>query len=633
MDPPLLIAQLTEFSAEGHGEYRVHGPARRLARQVGVTVVDADPDHRWADWLAAGADLLILHGLSPDYAPLAARRRAAGKATLLEASDDYFDPQPWSAYSVGWLDRGRQDQFWHLVAAVDAVQTSTPALAELWRPAARRVVVFGNHLPAVPPLGPRPDRPLTVGWAGSLTHLPDWYAIAPAVAGWVAAHPSARLAVMTDDAARDFVRRPAGRYAFRPPGSLADYEEFLRGLDVAVVPLLPAPFNRGRTDLKFVELAAHGVVGVFAAEGPYPAAVEPGKTGFLYRTTDELLAHLSAIAADADLLAAVRRNAHAAAVARQQPDADADRPAAYRRLLGGTPAGVELPPGLVAEALADGRHLRLPPGEPEKAVKAAGRPGVAPEAALPPVAQVLRQYPDYAPARRAAARIAVRAGLPQQAVEFLEPLLARMADSPGLLTEAAASYLAAGDAATAKGLAVRAVGLNPSYAAAWNLLRRVVETDGRLAERAARNQPRSYHAALAAAAFLAPADRRDRLAELLDRFVPTTHPEERPQLAAAFGGALAELAADPEALDLVRRACELLPESARLADAYAAALFAAGRVAEAAAESERALRLARTARTFQAEYPDPQPAARRWAIAEYARRHAAPEDQRRKSSA
>ena len=112
---------------------------------------------------------------------------------------------------------------------------------------------------------PRPDRPLTVGWAGTGTHLPDWYQLAPVLEAWVRGHPGARLAVMTDELARAWVRLPPDRYAFHPPGPLAYYVRFLRGLDVGVVPLLPAPFNLGRTDLKFAEFAVLGVVGVFAA--------------------------------------------------------------------------------------------------------------------------------------------------------------------------------------------------------------------------------------------------------------------------------------------------------------------------------------------------------------------------------
>src|SRR5205807_9569177 len=147
-------------------------------------------------------------------------------------SDHYFDPQPWSGYSLGWLDRTRQEQFWRLAAAVDAVQTSTPALAKVWEVAARRVLVFPNRLPTIPPLGPRPDRPLTVGWAGTGTHLPDWYQLAPVLEAWVRGHPGARLAVMTDELARPWVRLPPDRYAFHPPGPLADYARFLRGLAV-----------------------------------------------------------------------------------------------------------------------------------------------------------------------------------------------------------------------------------------------------------------------------------------------------------------------------------------------------------------------------------------------------------------
>lgn len=247
MTDRLLVANLCFFAADGHNHYRVHAPARA----GGVAAVDCDLYHRGAPWLAAHADVLVLHGLNPEWEPVVRGRRARGRVTLFEASDHYLDIQPWSGYSAGWLDRSLQDLFWQTVAAVDAVQTSTDALAAVLAPHARRVFVFPNPVDPIPPL-PRPaDRPVTAGWAGSGTHLADWAAAAPAVERWVAGHPSARLAVMTDDRARDLVRLPPDRYTFTRPGPLAAYHAFLRGLDVGFVPLLRGPFDAGRTDPKF----------------------------------------------------------------------------------------------------------------------------------------------------------------------------------------------------------------------------------------------------------------------------------------------------------------------------------------------------------------------------------------------
>src|SRR5205085_12705424 len=235
---------------------------------------------------------------------------------------------------------------------------STEALAGRWRTWARRVAVFPNQLSAVPPLAEPPPRPLTVGWAGSVGHLADWYHVAPLLQKWLEDRPDVHLAVMTGEAARPFLRLPPERYHFRAGGSLADYLHFLGRLDVGLAPLLPSDYNRGRSDVKFLEYAACGVAGVYAGLGPYRGSVTDGETGLLYRTGAELLACLDRLA-ETDLRQRIRTQAHAHVAARRLIDQHVgERLALYRGLLAGPPRGFEFPPEVLAAAVADGRHLQ-----------------------------------------------------------------------------------------------------------------------------------------------------------------------------------------------------------------------------------------------------------------------------------
>lgn len=614
MTRSLLIAQFCLASAEGHGRYRIHGPGAALARLPGVTVVDCDPAHRWAGWLADHADVLVLHGVGPELLPIVARRREGGRVTTLEAADHHLDVQAWNPHVAGWHDRSLHDQFWQLVAAVDAVQTSTEPLAELWRPAARRVVVFDNGLDDVPPLEAPAGRPFTVGWAGSVTHLPDWFRTAPVLEQWVRERPGTRLAVMTDARAVGFVRLQPDRYAFRPAGTWDDYRAFLRELDVGVVPLTASPFNRGRTDLKFLEYAAHGVVAVCADVPPYRGTIAPGETGFLYRDDGELVAHLDRLAADAGLRDRVRRAAHAATASRPAAAVAGRRRDFYLDLLGGQAGGPELPPGLVREAVVDGRHLRIQPGEPERLIQAAqARP--ADPALAAEVAALAARHPDWPDAARLTARLWTDLGRPADARAVLGVLLARRPDSPGAWAEAARAHVGLGDLEGAKYCLGRALGLNPAHPAAWALLLRHVGSEP---DRFMAAHPHSYTAALAGVERLPPADRAARIVEALDRFIPGLSAGERPPAAEAFGRAAASL--DPAELDLLRRLAAAFPESARLADLYAEALWVADDTAGAEAEYARAAGLARVARTFQLEAGAVAGREFVWAVCEHLRR-------------
>src|SRR4029079_5850990 len=100
------------------------------------------------------------------------------------------------------------------------------------------------------------------------------------------------LAVMTNAFAKPFFDLPPERYQFTPFGSLADYLAFLQSLDIGIAPLLPTAYNRGRSDVKFLEYAASGVAGIYARLDPYQHSVEDGRTGLLFSSDSELVEKL-----------------------------------------------------------------------------------------------------------------------------------------------------------------------------------------------------------------------------------------------------------------------------------------------------------------------------------------------------
>lgn len=278
----------------------------------------------------------------------------------------------------------------------DGVQTSSEELARRWQQrGARRVAVFRNHLPGVAPLPNPVPRPLTVGWAGSPGHFADRYQVAPLVQHWMEAYPDVNLAVMSHEAARPFVELPPERYVFTPFGTLADYLRFLRSVDIGLAPILPTDYNRCRSDVKFLEYASQGVVGIYADLEPYRATVVPGETGLLYHRPSELIECLDHLHADGAPRDTLRQRAHAyVARHRQLSDHIGERLTWYRGLLAGPPQTHCLPDEIGRSATADGRYLQLRPQEPEQALMAAvKRP--RPSEATSRLAELLQRHPDY----------------------------------------------------------------------------------------------------------------------------------------------------------------------------------------------------------------------------------------------
>src|SRR5439155_11375748 len=117
----------------------------------------------------------------------------------------------------------------------------------------------------------------------------------------------------------------------------------------------------------------------------------------------------------------------------------------------------------------------------------------------------------------------------------------------------------------------------------------------RWAERGRQLFPACYPLALAGVAVQPPGQAAAWLRQRLDQYAPTFTPEEMPAAAAAFSRAIQEAVraapGDPSVVALLRRGCEVFPESARLAEELAQALRLAGEDDESLAHFARALEL------------------------------------------
>ncbi|PCN49278.1 hypothetical protein Csp2054_03615 [Curtobacterium sp. 'Ferrero'] len=279
------------------------------------------------------AVLLVQRDILPVdlVAPLLGAAAARGVRVVAEVDDDFFTASGRARLARAEYDPDRLASIDALVRGADVTVVSTPELAEVVRPVARRVVVVPNALDPVlwrttggsgadePSAGePAPDRDEhRVLYMGTLTHAADLELLRDAVTDLVADDGlPVRLEVIgvTEDTGADWYRRvevPDGHY----PGFVRWLVEHRSRWDAGVAPLRDEEFNRAKSDLKFLEYTALGLPSVVSDRPSYAVARAHGAV---------------AVPDDAEAW----RRALRAVIAAGSPDAEAVRWVAEERTIG-----------------------------------------------------------------------------------------------------------------------------------------------------------------------------------------------------------------------------------------------------------------------------------------------------------
>ena len=282
---PLFIHAMTLRPVAGCNDVRVHLPCRELALQPGVRVAIQEST---ADLslITPGEDAVFLWQrpiLRDSHVEGLRRLIARGYVVVVE-----FDDHPGV-----WPDIAAHG---HLnFRGVHAVQTSTEALAALLRRFNPNVAVFPNAIDRLPPLRARADATVTL-FFGALRRERDWAPIMPALnAVLQECSDRVRVTVVHDRAFHDALA--TANKTFHPTLSYGEYLEQLGTADINLLPLLDSEFRRMKSDLKFIESAAHGVVAL-ASPTVYAGTLRHGETGMIFRTPKEFRNQLRGLISD-----------------------------------------------------------------------------------------------------------------------------------------------------------------------------------------------------------------------------------------------------------------------------------------------------------------------------------------------
>jgi SAM-dependent methyltransferase len=234
--------------------------------------------------------IFILHRPSLSGARGAARIRdlLSKNCVIVTEFDDHPD-------HFGMLHADDQYAF----RGVHAVQTSTPVLASVLRQLNPEVGLFPNSIRFLPDVRNFSDPQAVTLFFGALNRENDWAPLIPTLnAVAEKAGDRLRFCVVHDQQFFDALHTPHKR--FTPTCDHDTYMALLGQCEIAFMPLNDTPFNRAKSDLKFIEAGACRVAAL-ASSIVYADSIEDGHTGVLFRSPDQLRDRLLRLVAMPDL--------------------------------------------------------------------------------------------------------------------------------------------------------------------------------------------------------------------------------------------------------------------------------------------------------------------------------------------
>lgn len=165
-----------------------------------------------------------------------------------------------------------------VVSAADLITVTTPELAEVYLQFNKNVRVLPNcvdlRIWGKRPFAEREN--VRIGWFGGSSHYEDWAMIAPAVQRFFKDHPYAQLVIMGQrfDATLRGISPTQIEHHPWVHTQAYPYAAQLLDLDFAIIPLKDTPFNRNKSPIKWIEMAAMEVPSVTSNIPPYSPVMD-----------------------------------------------------------------------------------------------------------------------------------------------------------------------------------------------------------------------------------------------------------------------------------------------------------------------------------------------------------------------
>lgn len=181
-------------------------------------------------------------------------------------------------------------------SAADAMIVSTQHLKEVYSDFCPNIHVIENSMDlSIWDRTKKKRRPgeIRIGWAGGASHLEDLRIIEPVVRKILEKYRQARFVFV--HGMPDFFKGIRGVEHANKWSRIDKYPAFLasRGFDIGVAPLVDNAFNRGKSNLRWLEYGAMRVPCVASQVGHFEETIRDGVDGILCKTEQEWIDAIS----------------------------------------------------------------------------------------------------------------------------------------------------------------------------------------------------------------------------------------------------------------------------------------------------------------------------------------------------
>jgi len=295
------------------GIYRLELPAREINAHYQHRA-DVKTNIMFSDY--AGTNLMVFQRQNKNLENVKFARER-GIATIYEIDDDLWSiPPVFEAYGKKCL---KPEESEVIMRECDAVTVTTPELADVIRQhvPGKPVYVVPNAIDMemwdaayIERQTLAPKDAVTIGWMASQSHLMDAPLVGEVLRDLMVEFPQIRLHFIGWIDMKAFMGDMMKPFADRitcgdwvPVSQLA---ESMKGFDIGLLPLTDHPWNRSKSELKFLQYAALGIPSVASPLPCYTRAIEPG-TGLIAELNAPAAwhHHLKALIVDRELRKAI----------------------------------------------------------------------------------------------------------------------------------------------------------------------------------------------------------------------------------------------------------------------------------------------------------------------------------------